>query len=128
MRTALRVLAGLNGAFQCIVGVLCVLAPAAAGSLFGIVSPTPVTLALTRMFGGLLAGSGLLSALLARDPDRNPDLPWLVAVTCVVNVASDVTVIANGELRFDQLAVGMGLQIVLAALAVAHARGRAAVA
>jgi hypothetical protein len=122
MRTALRVLADLNGAFQCIVGLLCVLAPGAAGALFGIVVPTPITLALTRMFGGLLVGSGLLSALLARDPDRNPDLAWLVAAACVVNVASDAMVVSHGELRFDQLAVGIVLQVVLIGLAVGHAR------
>lgn len=120
MRSALRVLAGLNAVFQCVVGLLCIGAPAAAAKVFELAQTGPSVFALTRMFGGLLAGSGLLSALVARDPDRNRDLPLLLAAACVVNVSADLTVVASDEMPFKHLAGGVILQVILILLVAGH--------
>jgi hypothetical protein len=127
MLRALRLLAGFNAAFQVTVGLLCTAAPASAEKVFELAQTGASVDALTRMFGGLLFGSGLVSALVARDPDRNRDLPVLLAASCVVNVSADMLVISSGEMTFGQLAAGIVLQAIVAALAVAHvARRRAA--
>ena len=126
MRTALRVLCGLNAVFQVIVGLLCSVAPAVADKVFELTQTGPSVFALTRMFGGLLFGSGLLSGLVARDPDRNRDLPILLAAACIVNVSADMMVVANGEMPFGNLAVGVILQVVIVALALGHVSKRRA--
>jgi drug/metabolite transporter (DMT)-like permease len=127
MRSALRILCGLNAAFQILVGLLCTIAPAAADKVFELAQTGPSIFALTRMFGGLLFGSGMLSGLVARDPDRNRDLPILLAAACVVNVSADMLVVGNGEMPFGNLAVGVILQVVLVALALAYVSKRRAV-
>jgi hypothetical protein len=126
MRSALRVLAGLNAVFQLLVSAICVTAPGAAAKLFELVQTGSSIFALTRMFGGLLFGSGLLSAMVARDPDRNRDLPILLAAACVVNISADMLVVANGEMTFGQLAAGVILQVLVAGLAIAHVAKRRA--
>jgi hypothetical protein len=124
MHTALRVLAAFNGLFQIAVGLLCVSAPIAAASAFQLVDANASTQALARMFGGLLVGSGLLSALVAFDPDRNRDLPALLAVASIVNIAADAAVVAAGQMTFSQLAAGIILQVAVIAAALAHVARR----
>jgi hypothetical protein len=124
MRKALRVVAGLNGVFQMIVGLLCTLAPDAAAKVFELGQTGPAILALTRMFGGLLFGSGLLSGLIARDPDRNPDLLVLASAACVANISADFIVVSSGELAFKHLAGGILIQVILVVLAIGHLRTR----
>ncbi len=124
MRSALRVLASLNALFQVAVGLLCIFTPIAAAKVFQLGQIGPSVYALTRMFGGLIFGSGLLSALVARDPDRNPDLPLLLVISCVANVGADAMVVANGEMLFGQVAVGVFLQVVVVGVAVAYLAAR----
>ena len=126
MRSALRILCGLNAVFQILVGLLCTVAPAVADKVFELTMTGPSVFALTRMFGGLLFGSGMLSGVIARDPDRNRDLPLLLVASCVVNVSADMLVVANGEMPFGNLAVGVILQVVLVALSLAYVSKRSA--
>jgi hypothetical protein len=126
MRGLLRGIAGLNGVFQIVLGVLCTIAPEGAGKAFELAQSGASVSALTRMFGGLLFGSGLLSAFVARDPDRNPDLLVLLVAACVVNVSADAMVVAHGEMPFASLAGGILLQVVLVVLALGVMRARGA--
>jgi hypothetical protein len=114
MKTAVRILAALNAVFQIIVGLLSVASPPAAAAAFKVEIGSPAMAALIRMFGGLLAASGILSGYIAKDPDRDRALCRVYAVALLVNVVTDVIVIGAGELRFDQLASGMILELVLA--------------
>jgi len=122
MRTSLRILAALNALFQCGVGLWCVVVPDAAAAAFGLAAEqlAPSTLALTRMFGGLLVGGGLLSALVARDPERNPDLVLLAIIASVANVGADLLVASAGHMALEHLAAGMVLQSLLAIVATAY--------
>lgn len=122
MRTPIRILAALVAAFQVPVGVACVLAPALAAGSFGIATEgAPAVAALVRMFGGLLAGTGLFAGAFVVDPDR--PAPWgrLLAAALGVSVATDGLVLVSGELGLAQVGVGMGLEALLAlALLVAR--------
>jgi len=125
MRTALRVIAAVNGVFQVLVGLLCTVSPTTAATIFELTSTGPSVLALTRMFGGLLFGSGLTSLLVARSPERNPDLLLLLIASCVVNVSADAMVVSHGEMPFKHLAGGVILQVILIVLALGTMRRRA---
>jgi len=120
MRTFLRVVAGLNAVFQGLLGVLSMASPTVAAGLFQLEGLPPPALALIRMFGGLLAGSGLISAVVARNPDANPGLPAAYALTCVLNLAADTLVGISGAMRFSQLALGMLLQAILVVAVAAN--------
>jgi len=122
MRAFLRVVAGLNAVFQGVLGVLSMATPTVAAGLFQLEGLTPPALALIRMFGGLLAGSGLISAVVARNPEANPGLPAAYALTCVLNLAADTLVCLSGAMRFSQLAFGMLLQVILVAAVAANLR------
>lgn len=137
MLSFVRRFATLNAVFQCLVGAIAIASPAYAAVLFKLdagyrASPEAAMAisALVRMFGGLLLGSGLLSATIAYDPDKNPWLLQLASVACVVNLVADVLVCSAGDMKFSQLAVGMVLQVLLAMVLTGYAlrprpRGRA---
>lgn len=117
--TTLRVLAGLNAAFQLPLGLCAVFAPALAAPLVQLpLAPGPGT-ALVRMFGGLLVTLGLLSATCAGRGAVEAWFARLVAAALLGNVAADAVVLAAGELGVDALGAGMALE---AAFAVALLR------
>jgi hypothetical protein len=116
MRKVVIAVAGLNAVFQLLVGLLSVASPETAAVAFKITVASPAMLALIRMFGGLLASSGFISALIATNPNRDRPLVLAFAAGMLLNLAADAVIIVAGELRFDQLAAGMVLQIVLAFL------------
>jgi len=125
MRTFLRTVAGLNALFQIVVGVVAILSPTAAAKLFELGELAAPSLALIRMFGGLLAGSGLLSGVIAWKPEANRSLPVAYALTCLLSLAADTAVGLSGALRFSQLALGMLLQILVVIALGLHRRARA---
>jgi hypothetical protein len=114
MRWAVRILAGLNALFSIIVGSLSVISPQTAAMLFKVDVGAPAMLALIRMFGALLASSGAISVLIAKNPERDPGMVATYAGILLLNVGADAVAIVAGEIRFDQLAVGMGLEVALA--------------
>ncbi len=121
MRWAVRTLAGANGIFQVIVGLLSLISPQTAAGLFAVDVTAPVMLALIRMFGALLASSGAISILIAKNPERDPGMVATYAGILLLNVGADLVAIVAGEIRFEQLAIGMALQVALAtALIVAR--------
>jgi hypothetical protein len=122
MRAFLRVVAGLNAVFQGPLGVLSMASPAVAAGVFQLEGVGPPGLALIRMFGGLLAGSGLISAVVAKNPEANPGLPAAYALTCLLNLAADTLVGLSGAMRFSQLALGMLLQAILVVAVAANLR------
>jgi hypothetical protein len=110
----------LNALFGVVVGALSVVSPVAAAGAFK-VDPSPESLlALIRMFGGLLLASGLVSGLVAKDPDASPALSRTYAICLLVNVSADVAVIASHEMTFGQVGSGMVLEAVLAVLLFAY--------
>ncbi len=116
MRKIIRAVAALTAIFQVLVGLLGVASPDTAAAAFKVTVAAPAMLALIRMFGGLFATSGVISALIAQNPDRDRPLVTAFAACLLLNVGADVAVIVAGELRFDQLAVGMLLELLLAVL------------
>ena len=124
VRKVVRGLAGFNALFQVAVGLLSVLSPHLAAAAFKVDIAAPAMAALIRMFGGLLASTGILSALIAQNPDRDRGFTTAFIGCLFLNVGADVIVIFAGELRFDQLAVGMILELVLGILMSAYAFGR----
>ncbi len=120
MRRIVVIVGWLNAVFGLVVGLLAVASPVAAAGAFKVSVDSPAMLGLIRMFGGLLASSGIVSAVVARDPDAHPLLTRAYAAILVLNVAADGLVIASGEMRFDQVASGMLLELLLAALLFAY--------
>jgi hypothetical protein len=116
MRKIVVGVAALNAVFQLLVGLLSVASPETAAVAFKVTVAAPAMLALIRMFGGLLASSGVISVLIAKNPDRDRSIVIAFAGCLLFNVAADTAVIMAGEMRFDQLAAGMVLQTVLALL------------
>ncbi len=120
MRGIVRVVASLNALFGVVVGGLAVVSPTAAAGAFKVDASPESLLALIRMFGGLLAASGLISGLIAKDPDASPALARLYAVCLLVNVGADVAVIGSHEMTFGQVGSGMMLEAVLAVLLLVY--------
>ena len=123
MRTFLRLVAGINALFQGLVGIVSMASPAFSANLFQVEGLGPSSLALIRMFGGLLTGSALFSAVIAKDPNVSSILRVAYAVTCAVNLAADSLVIASGAMGFSQLGLGMLLQVILV-IAIAASQRR----
>ena len=122
MRTLTRILAALTAAFQLAVGLLSIVAPTMAGAIFQVERvPSPFQLALVRMFGGLLAGAGFVSALFVVDPDRAIGVRRAYAAALILNVAVDTLIITNGELGAAQLVGGMVPQFALAVVLLRRA-------
>jgi len=119
-RNIVRAVAALTTVFQVLVGLLSVASPETAAAAFKVSVAAPAMLALIRMFGGLFLTSGIICALVAQNPDRDRPLVTAFAACLLFNVVADVAVIATGELRFDQLAVGMLLELLLAVLLFLH--------
>jgi hypothetical protein len=120
MRRVLVAVAWLNAVFGVVVGSLATVSPVVAAGAFKVSVDSPAMLALIRMFGGLLASSGLVSAIVAKDPDGYPLLTKTYAGILLLNVSADALVIASSEMRFDQVASGMLLELLLAALLLAY--------
>lgn len=123
MRTMVKVVAGLNALFQGLVGLVCIIAPSTAANLFKVEVSGVAMLALLRMFGGLLTSNGVVSGLIAQNPDRDRGLVAAYSALLLLNVGADLVVIGTGELRFDQLAIGMLLEAVLAVLLIFYRSG-----
>ena len=122
MRLFLRLVAGINALFQGLVGIVSMASPAFSASLFQVEGLEPSSLALIRMFGGLLTGSALFSAVISKDPNVSSILRVAYAVTCAVNLAADSLVIASGAMGFSQLGLGMLLQVILVIAIAAYQR------
>jgi hypothetical protein len=129
--SALRAVAGLNAIFQLAVGALAIAAPILASQAFHVAdaagpTPSPHSVALVRMFGGLLAASGVLSALVAREGAHNRALLFAAVSGCALNVATDLVVIGTGGLAAADLAVGIALQLSLIAVGIGPLTTRSA--
>jgi len=120
MRKVVVAVAALTAVFQLLVGLLGMVSPETAAVAFKITVTAPAMLALIRMFGGLFASSGIICALIAKNPDRDRSLVVAFATCLLLNDGADVAAILAGEIRFDQLAVGMVLQLALAVLLLVH--------
>lgn len=121
-----RVLAAVNALYQGLAGLLCITSPALAAGAFKIGEPAPVSRALIRIAGGLLVGNALWLGLFARAPAAHPLLAALVIAGSAINLAADVAILLAGDMRFDQLGVGMVLQGLLVVAVVMAILGRQA--
>jgi len=115
----------VNAAYQGILGLLLVVHPAAAGAIYHLAALSPVSAALCRIVGGLMAGNALLLAAYAIDPAANPWLAPLLLAGCALNVAADAAACGAGEIGWGQVAGSLVFQIALGAAlgaAMLHAR------
>lgn len=110
MRKVVQALTGLNAVFQTLFGAICMVAPPTAVSLFKVELASASMTALVRMFGGLLASSGVLSGLIALKPERDAILTKAFGAVLLLNVATDALVLVTGDLRVDQLIAGMVIE------------------
>lgn len=112
MLTVVRILAVLTAAFQILVGVAALLAPTVAADAFALPPDLPAAVvALIRMFGGLLAGTGLLVARVSLPSP--PPFRTVLAAALLLNVATDGLVLATGAMTFGQVGAGMVLEALL---------------
>jgi hypothetical protein len=120
MRKLVQGMGLLNALFGIIVGTLAVVSPNSAAATFKVAVESAAMLGLVRMFGALLGSSGIISLLVARDPDAYPLLTRGYAAILILNVLGDLLVIQSGELQFAQIASGMMIELVLGVLLFAY--------
>lgn len=116
----LRILSGLNAAYQGVVGLLSILAPEQAGKMYQLTNLSPESAALTRILGGMMVGNALLLAVFAREPKQNPSLPALIVAGTVANLAAPLVACLKGEIRLTQVAGSIGFQSVFLLVLLAY--------
>lgn len=118
-----RIVFGINALCQTVFGVICLLAPAfAIGIAGGIEAEQEVALAQIafRLMGVYVIPAGVISALIAGNPDTYPVLRPLMGLTAVLSMVCGGIVLASHHLHPGQIAWAVlgGITQVLLVIAV----------
>lgn len=114
-----RIVFGVNALCQTVFGVICLLAPAfAIGLAGGIESEQEIALAQIafRLMGVYVIPAGVMSALIAGNPDTYPVLRPLMGLTAVLSMVCGGIVLASHHLHPGQIAwsiLGAVIQVML---------------
>ncbi|MGQ0815321.1 MAG: hypothetical protein ACT4O1_12835 [Gemmatimonadota bacterium] len=123
MRPLVRVISGLNAVYQTIVAVLCLTAPAVTIALYGApegAAELGFLRGTIRILGAALLLGAAISALIARDPDRHPVLLPLIALLGATTLTAEALMLAAGEAVVSQLALDIGVQVVITGTVLAY--------
>ncbi|MGQ0815159.1 MAG: hypothetical protein ACT4O1_11925 [Gemmatimonadota bacterium] len=132
MRNLVRAVFGLNFLYQLVIGGISLLAPALAIELYQ--APAGETLnfflrGTLRTAGAALLLGAAVSALIARNPERNPVLLPLIALLALTTLIAEAMMLATGEANAAQIGFDALVQIViLMAVFTYYPRMRAAAA
>jgi hypothetical protein len=125
MRRYTRIIFGLNALHQTALGGVCLVLPSLSLGLHG-ASPAlaqgTLLLASCRILGVHLLFGGVLSALVARDPDRYPVLLLLMGLMGLLTSAGLGLALALGELNLRQAGPGLVLQVLVLAAVLGYGR------
>ena len=127
MRLYTRIIFGLNCLYQIAVGVVFLAAPVLSIGLYGFPATDANSLAAhvgVRVMGVFLLVAGVISLLIAINPDKNPVLlPIMGMVSALTLVCWGITLFAH-EMTFSQVGLDMLVQVLLL-IAVLGYRGMA---
>jgi len=102
-----RIVFGLNALYQTVLGLICLLGPGVAVTLYGGTAAdqnSPLLLIAFRIIGVGLVPIGVMSALVAGDPEETPILRALIGLTAVLSFICWGIVIGRHDLAASQLA------------------------
>jgi hypothetical protein len=102
-----RIVFGLNALYQTIFGLICLLGPSVVISLYGGSAAdqhSPLLMIAFRIVGVGLVPIGVMSALVAGDPENTPILRALIGLTAVLSFVCWGIVIGRHDLSAGQLA------------------------
>jgi hypothetical protein len=111
----MRIVFAVNAAYQLAFGTLCVLWPATAVAMYGgnILDRQSMLLLVTfRLIGVNLIPAGVISAVVAADPDRHPILRALMGLVATLTLVCWGIVIGMHDLNAGQIAAA-ALDIVM---------------
>lgn len=107
MRLYTRIVFGANALYQAVLGFVCLLAPQAAIAFYGGAGPDGVSNLLQiafRLLGVHLIPAGVVSVLIAGNPDSYPVLRPLMGLLSVLNLVCWGIVLAGHDLSAGQIA------------------------
>jgi hypothetical protein len=116
MRWYVRIVFGLNAAYQVVIGLVALLAPLTMLGLYGASDADKQVLFLHAAMRGLgfyILFGGVLSALVALDPDRHPVLLALMGTLAVLTIVGWSLTLAFGEMQIGQVGVDLVVQALL---------------
>ena len=107
MRTYTRIIFGLNALYQIVLGIVCLVAPATAVALHGGTDTdlcSTLLLVTFRMVGVNLIPAGVISAVVAADPDKRPILRTLLGMVAALQLICWGIVIGMHDLSASHIA------------------------
>jgi len=116
MRSYVRIVFGLNTIYQVVIGLIALLVPT---MMLGIYHANEMDkqvlllLAAMRGLGFYIIFGGVISAIIALNPDRHPILLRLMAVLAVLTIIGWVLTLAFHEMTISQVGVDIVVQILL---------------
>ena len=116
MRLYTRIIFGLNFLYQLVVGILFLFLPVLSIGLYGFPSTDGNAMAAhvgVRAMGLFLIVAGIISLMIARNPDTNPVLlPSMAMISALTLVCWFLTVYAH-EMTIGQVALDIAVQVLL---------------
>ncbi len=107
MRHYTRIIFGVNAAYQTIVGILCLVAPALAIGIYGgseVDQGSTLTLVAFRIIGVNLIPVGVICALISFNPDHTPVLRQLMGLLAVLTLVCWGVAVSTHNLSLSQIA------------------------
>lgn len=116
MRWYVRIVFGLNTIYQVIVGLIALLVPAMMLGIYGATEMDKqvlLLLAAMRGMGFFIVFGGIISAIIALNPDRHPILLRLMAVLAALTIVGWVLTLFFGEMKMSQVGLDIVVQVLL---------------
>lgn len=116
MRWYVRIVFGLNTIYQVVIGLVALLAPLAMLGIYGATDADKQVIFLHAAMRGLgfyILFGGVISALVALDPDRHPVLLALMATLAVLTIVGWTLTLVQGEMKIAQVGVDLVVQVLL---------------
>jgi hypothetical protein len=115
MRMYMRIVFALNAVYQIALGVLCLLGPSTAVAIYGGSDTdhcSTLLLVTFRLLGVYMIPAGVISVVIAADPDRHPVLRTLTAVLATLTLVCWGIVVGMHDVSASQVA-GAALSVVI---------------
>jgi hypothetical protein len=116
MRWYVRIVFGLNTIYQVVIGLIALLVPTMMLGLYGatdVDKQVILLLAAMRGLGFYIVFGGIISALVAINPDRYPILLRLMAALAVLTLVGWILTLVFCEMKISQVGIDLAVQVLL---------------